>query len=369
MSSSTNLARRDDDSAPSEPAVERGASARSAAGSQSDGHLSIVAPPAKRHPPFLLYGIYLFCLGTVMYLTGVLLVFPRYAGLYESLTPISEWLVWYSGTPMLIALILALTDFFILFEGRRSGRDIRHDPVDDCKVTVVLTAYNDEEAIGPSVADFAAHPRVERVVVVSNNSTDRTMEEAEKAGAIAVNETMQGYGSCVYRCFQEALGHDDSDLIVLCEGDCTFRADDIDKLLAYAPHADIVNGTRTVERLRQQRTQLTTFMFYGNVFVGKLLEAKHLGRGTITDVGTTYKLLRRAALIELMPLLDRRVNLSFNAHFLDRALGTDLTLVEIPVTFHGRVGESKGGNTSDMRAFKVGLEMIRGLTFGWKPTA
>ena len=45
-----------------------------------------------------------------------------------------------------------------------------------------------------------------------------------------------------------------SELIVLCEGDRTFRAYDLDKLLAYAPHADIVNGTRTVERLRARVT-------------------------------------------------------------------------------------------------------------------
>ena len=72
---------------------------------------------------------------------------------------------------------------------------------------------------------------------------------------------------------------------MLCEGDRTFRAFDLEKLLAYAPHADIVNGTRIVERLRQHTTQLSTFMYYGNLFVGKLLEAKHLGRSTLTDRG------------------------------------------------------------------------------------
>ncbi|MBC7520157.1 MAG: glycosyltransferase family 2 protein, partial [Sandarakinorhabdus sp.] len=38
------------------------------------------------------------------------------------------------------------------------------------------------------------------------------------------------------------------------------------------------------------------FMYYGNLFVGKLLEAKHLGPGTITEVGTTYKRCRRSTL-------------------------------------------------------------------------
>lgn len=76
-----------------------------------------------------------------------------------------------------------------------------------------------------------------------------TLERAREAGATAVDELQQGYGRCVYRCFQEAIARG-NELIVLCEGDRTFRAYDLDKFLAYAPHADIVNGTRTVERLR-----------------------------------------------------------------------------------------------------------------------
>ena len=115
---------------------------------------------------------------------------------------------------------------------------------------------------------------------------------------------------------------DETELIVLCEGDRTFRAYDLDKFIAYAPHADIVNGTRTVERLRQHQTQLSTFMYYGNLFVGKLLEARHLGKCTITDVGTTYKLCRRQALRQLLPTLDPSVNLEFNAYFLDKALAS-----------------------------------------------
>jgi hypothetical protein len=194
------------------------------------------------------------------------------------------------------------------------------------------------------------------------------MERAAEAGATAVNEPRQGYGSCVYRCFQEALARD-SELIVLCEGDQTFRAYDLAKLIAYAPHADVVNGTRTVECLRARDTQLSTFMFYGNLFVGKLLEAKHLGRSTITDVGTTYKICRREALARIMPHLDPSVNLEFNAHFLDVALARGCGVVECPITFHPRVGISKGGNVNNRRALRVGLRMMLGIVWGWKPLA
>ena len=204
------------------------------------------------------------------------------------------------------------------------------------------------------------------MIVVSNNSSDRTFDHARDAGAITFNEMAPGYGRCVFRCLSEAAKFDDTDFVVLCEGDSTFRAYDIEKLLAYAPHADIVNGTRTVEPLRQYITQLSTFMYYGNIFVGKLLEAKHLGRGTITDVGTTYKLCRRESLIPLLGKLKPAVNLEFNAHFLDTALGDGLVLLECPITFHPRVGVSKGGNINNWRGFTVGMRMILGMLRNWK---
>ena len=107
-------------------------------------------------------------------------------------------------------------------------------------------------------------------------------------------------------------------------------------------------------------------MFYGNFFAGKLLEAKHLGKGTFTDVGTTYKLCRKSALHELLPRLNPAVNLEFNAHFLDTALTANLEVVECPITFHQRVGVSKGGNVNNRRALFVGVRMIVGFVFGWK---
>ena len=326
---------------------------------------------AKRtHTPILMYGVLAFCVGLGMYLAGVLLVFPRYLlGLHEALDPVAAWLVWYSGVPIVAGIFLALIDLLYFFSHKKPDLPVRYAPVVHHRVTVALTAYNDEDAIADAVEDFIRHPMVERVIVVSNNSSDRTFERAEAAGAITLNELQPGYGRCVHRCLTEAAKFEDTDYVVLCEGDRTFRAYDIEKLIAYAPHADIVNGTRIVEPLRQYQTQLSTFMYYGNLFVGKLLEFKHLGRGTITDVGTTYKLCRRDALLHLLPKLNPAVNLEFNAHFLDTALAHEHLLLECPITFHPRVGVSKGGNVNNWRGFTVGTRMIAGLVFGWQKQA
>jgi len=330
----------------------------------------LIAERRSPHTPFLLYGILCFCLGLAGYLAGVLLVFPRYLlGLHALLDPVAEWLVWYSGMPIVLGLGLALIDLLVFLTRKKPAVPVRYHPVRRRKVTVALTAYNDEESIADAVADFLSNPLVERVIVVSNNSRDATFARAKGAGAITFDEQAPGYGRCVYRCLQEAIRFTDTDYVVLCEGDLTFRAYDVEKLLAYAPHADIVNGTRIVEPLRHYVTQLSTFMYYGNLFVGKLLEAKHLGRSTITDVGTTYKLCRRESLMKLLPRLDPAVNLEFNAHFLDTALEHDQVLLECPITFHQRVGVSKGGNINNWRGLAVGARMILGLVFGWKRLA
>src|SRR6516165_10304036 len=192
---------------------------------------------SERRISFLMYGVLLSSFGIVMYLFGVLLALPRHLlGDDQLFRAVNEWIVWYSGVPLMSGPFLASVDLFVLFGRKRSPRlEVRRDALDTGRVVVALTAYDDEDSIAEAVRDFRSHPVVAEVIVVSNNSRDRTLEAARQAGATAVNEPLQGYGHCVYRCFQEAIARH-VELIVLCEGDRTFRAYDIDKLLTYAPH-------------------------------------------------------------------------------------------------------------------------------------
>jgi len=320
--------------------------------------------------PAMMWGVLFVVAGIVSYFFGVLLAAVR--------EPLSYWLpademsramLWYGGMPVVGGVLLIVFEITALLPLKRRTKEVSCDIIRNPYVTVVLTAFNDEESIGAAVRDFTGHPLVRRVLVIDNNSQDSTGLRAAEAGAAVVVHKDAGYGQCVYRALSEGLAYSDTDLTLLCEGDCTFRAFDIDKFMAYIPHGEIVNGTRIVEQLRSPHTQLTTFMYYGNFATGKLLELKHIGRGTFTDVGTTYKLCRARALARLLPALDPAVNLEFNAHFLDRALGAGIRVVECPITFFARVGQSKGGNVNDARALKVGLRMILGLLFGWRIVA
>ncbi len=324
----------------------------------------LTSSPVKNYFPAGLLGLIICILSGVVFLfAAAVAATQRVFGADQS---IARTVVWYVGAPLLVGIFLVVFDAIVLAPKRRGNRNVVNEKNDYRKVTVVLTAYNDQESIAKSVQDFLSNDRVMRVIVVDNNSADKTSENARDAGAIVVLETRPGYGNCVYRALHEGSLYADTNAVALCEGDMTFRASDLDKLLSYLPHGDVVNGTRIVEQLRNQGTQLTSFMYFGNFFTAKLLEYKYLGRGTISDVGTTYKVCKSEFLRKNLTNYDRNVNLEFNAHFLDVTMRNNHRLIEAPITFHPRIGESKGGNISNTRALIVGLRMMLGIVFGWK---
>ena len=246
-------------------------------------------------------------------------------------------------------------------------------PAED-KVVVVVTAYNDAVATARAVRDFKRQAGVVEVLVIDNNSTDRTAELAAAEGGTVIHETRQGYGYACMRGLSEATKIPGADVIVLTEGDGTFVAEDIAKFLAYTSHADLVVGNRVVRGLVDGDSQMDYFFTWGNMAVAMLLrlrfwDARFLGPGGLSDVGCTYRAIRRAALERILPDLAVGGN-HFSPHMILVALFSELSVVEIPVRFRRRVGRSKGASQSLHQGFKVGLAMIwHIMTFSPKSAA
>ena len=66
-------------------------------------------------------------------------------------------------------------------------------------VSVIFPAYNEENYIRAAVEDFFSNGVVDEIVVVNNNSKDRTDAEARQTTARVVLETKQGYGNALQR--------------------------------------------------------------------------------------------------------------------------------------------------------------------------
>ena len=61
-------------------------------------------------------------------------------------------------------------------------------------IAVLIPAFNEENSIGKVLADIPMD-WVDEVVVVNNNSNDKTAEVARNLGATVLDETKQGYGA------------------------------------------------------------------------------------------------------------------------------------------------------------------------------
>jgi glycosyltransferase involved in cell wall biosynthesis len=218
-------------------------------------------------------------------------------------------------------------------------------------VSVVFPAYDEEEGIAQAVTTFLAIEPVDEVVVVDNNSKDRTAQLAAEAGARVVREQRQGYGNALRRGLAEANG----DLVVMAEPDGTFRADDVYKLLAYAGDAELVLGTRTTREMIWEQANMGVALRWGNWLVAKLLEIL-FDTPAITDVGCTMRLIHKG------PLERFRERLTVgSSHFLPEmvilARMTGTSMLEIPVNYRSRTGSSK--ITGSLRTtMSVGANMV-----------
>jgi glycosyltransferase involved in cell wall biosynthesis len=219
------------------------------------------------------------------------------------------------------------------------------------RVSVAMPAYNEADGITDAIRGYLALPEIDEVVVADNNSTDDTVALAKRAGAVVVHEPRQGYG---YAC-RTAIGSAAGDLIVLVESDLTFRPTDVFKFFAYALDFDFVFGTRTSKSCIWAGSNMGPFLRYGNWAVAKMLEYLHNGP-CLTDVGCTYKLIRREALQQIAPMFSVGGS-HFSPELMVLAIRSKLICVEIPVHYQPRSGVSKITGSS-WRAFRLGLRMI-----------
>ncbi len=269
-----------------------------------------------------------------------------------------DWLTRAHRLLLAVALGSGAVMFFNLMVCYRflvPDRDFVEGGLTGARVHVALTAWNDEEAIAEAVRDFKQVPELHQVIVVDNASLDGTARAPLEAGADrVVIESNPGYGSCCMRALAEAA--EGSDVIVLCEGDCTFSGADVRKLLAYLENSDLVLGTRATQELREQGTQMDWLINPANQLVAKLVQLRFWGT-RLTDVGCTYRAMRVDAYRRLAPQLRVRGN-HFSPHMFIEALKLDLRVIEVPVTFRRRVGISKGVGSNKLKAARVAIRML-----------
>jgi glycosyltransferase involved in cell wall biosynthesis len=114
----------------------------------------------------------------------------------------------------------------------------------------IIPAYNEQGAIGATVADVFEHAPDFDVVVIDDGSTDETSRVARAAGAKVLTLPFNlGIGGAVQVGYQYALEHD-YEIAVQVDGDGQHDARNIHDLLAYLranPDIGLVTGSRFLD--------------------------------------------------------------------------------------------------------------------------
>lgn len=210
------------------------------------------------------------------------------------------------------------------------------------KIAVAIPCHNEAATIAKVVGDFHKALPKATVYVFDNASTDKSAEMATKAGAQIVRVAALGKGNVLRTIFDELA----EDVIVLVDGDDTYPAEEVDKLLAplAAGEADMVVGERTASDANMKRMN-----HFGNRlivgYINRLFGVKY------RDVLSGYRAFNRR-FVESVPVLT--TGFEVETEITLQALAEGLRVVEIPIHYRSRPEDSH----SKLRPFADGYRII-----------
>jgi len=212
------------------------------------------------------------------------------------------------------------------------------------RVAVVVPCHNEAATAGKVVRDFRAVLPEAQVLVVDNASTDATAETARQAGARVLHEPRAGKGFALLAGFREARG---ADYFVMVDGDDTYPAEDVVKLLEAArAGADMVVGTRLAGA--EQGAFRAGHSLGNRLF--NLLVRMLFGVRT-GDLFSGYRVLSRRFL-ETTPLIAR--GFEVEAELALQAVVQGYRTVEVPIRYRARPEESP----SKLHTYRDGYRIL-----------
>ena len=223
------------------------------------------------------------------------------------------------------------------------------------KITIVIPTYNEEAALPAVLGELPRTPEAD-VVVVDNGSTDRTFEVAQAAQVKVIHEPRRGYGQACQAGLRAI--RPESEVIVFLDGDHSDYPEDLPMLLAPIERgeADLVIGSRILGSA--QPGSLTPQQRFGNWLATRLL-AWRFGR-RLTDLGP-FRAIRTSALLQLRM---RDVRFGWNVEMEMKALKAGLRVLEVPVRYRPRIGQSKISGTA-LGTILAGVDIMMTIAKYW----
>ena len=217
-------------------------------------------------------------------------------------------------------------------------------------IKVIIPAYNEANSIGLVVQDIPEI--VDEVIVVSNNSTDATEENAAKAGATVLREERKGYGyACLKGLDYVAQLPEKPEIIVFLDGDYSDFPGELVKLVEpiLQRDVDLVIGARV--KGWREKGAMTFPQIFGNWLATNLMKLFFQAR--FTDLGP-FRAIKYDKLLAL-EMEDKTYGWTVEMQL--KALKKRYSYVEVPVHYRNRIGVSKVSGTVK-GAFMAGVKIL-----------
>ncbi|MCI1956532.1 MAG: glycosyltransferase family 2 protein [Oscillospiraceae bacterium] len=213
-------------------------------------------------------------------------------------------------------------------------------------IAVLIPCFNEAETIGKVVRDYrAALPNAD-IYVFDNNSTDKTGELAEKAGAVVRHEYRQGKGNVIRSMFREV----NADCYLMTDGDDTYPAENAPELvrMILEKKADMVNGDRLSSTYFQENKR--PFHNFGNRMVRGLIN--RIFGTNVRDIMTGYRAFS-PGFVKNFPILSHGFEIETEMTIF--AVERNFVIREIPVAYRDR----PSGSVSKLNTCSDGLKVLR----------
>lgn len=208
------------------------------------------------------------------------------------------------------------------------------------KIVVIIPAYNEEASIPYVIKEIPSI--VDEIIVVSNNSTDSTEENARQAGATVLVEPNKGYGYACLKGMDYVVSlkkNEQPDIVVFLDGDYSDYPEELTKIVQpiIEENIDFVVGAR-VKTLREEGS-MTGPQIFGNWLATNLMRL--FFRSKFTDLGP-FRAIKYEKLLALK-MEDKTYGWTVEMQL--KALKQKLSYKEIPVKYKNRIGVSKVSGT------------------------
>jgi glycosyltransferase involved in cell wall biosynthesis len=232
------------------------------------------------------------------------------------------------------------------------------------KITVLIPCYNEAEAIADVIRkvptrELNAYGYDVEILVIDNNSKDNTAEVARNAGARVVTELKQGKGNAIRTGFYSLS--DDTEFVVMLDGDDTYRADEILRLVEpiKSGFAQVILGSRIMGSISVG--SMRRFNRMGNVIYSWLVRTIY--RVPVTDVLTGYYAWSIEAVKELRPHLTS-TNFAIEMEMTTKMARLHHRVYSVPISYDARQGDSSLHPVRD--GLRILRMFLRNLT--WNPS-